>query len=292
MKTAHRLLIALALVPGLALAQAPAAPAAPAPAPAAKPAAAPAPATAAKPAAKPATPPNSPAVTGSAEQEAGDVSEVDKDRLGPLRERVVPVSGHLFLKKGRLELSPSATFSIKDAFYSKYIFGGVLTYHFTETLGLSLRAGYSLPTVAAAAQICTFDSTGGSAVRGCRRPTFADLEDKAPGKILLTGGLDVQWAPIYGKMSLLSEQFLHFDLYGIAGASAIQYRAPGSTELTAGGNVGVGMRFFVNRWMTVRTEFRDLIYVEKARNPATTLRNQLLFELGVSFFFPNAPSDS
>ncbi|EPX58607.1 hypothetical protein D187_003805 [Cystobacter fuscus DSM 2262] len=284
MKTAHRLLIALALVPGLALAQAPAAPATPA---------APAPAPAAKPApAKPATPANSPAVTGSAEQEAGDVSEVDKDRLGPLRERVVPVSGHLFLKKGRLELSPSATFSIKDAFYSKYIFGGVLTYHFTETLGLSLRAGYSLPTVAAAAQICTFETTGGTTTRGCRQPTFQDLDDKAPGKILLTGGLDVQWAPIYGKMSLLSEQFLHFDLYGIAGASAIQYRAPGATALTAGGNVGVGMRFFVNRWMTVRTEFRDLIYVEKARNPATTLRNQLLFELGVSFFFPNAPPES
>ncbi|OJH39776.1 outer membrane beta-barrel domain-containing protein [Cystobacter ferrugineus] len=280
-------MIALALVPGLALAQAPAAPATPA-APAK-----PAPAPAAKPApANPAVPPNSPVVSGSSEQEAGDVSEVDKDRLGPLRERVVPVSGHLFLKKGRLELSPSATFSIKDAFYSKYIFGGVLTYHFTETLGISLRGGYSLPTVAAAAQICTFDSTGGNTTRGCRRPTFQDLEDKAPGKILLTGGLDVQWAPIYGKMSLLSEQFLHFDLYGIAGASAIQYRAPGSTEITAGGNVGVGMRFVVNRWMTVRTEFRDLIYVEKAVNPATTLRNQLLFELGVSFFFPNAPPES
>jgi len=283
MKTAHRLLIALVLVPGLVLAQAPAKPAAPAPDPAVKPVPAPA---------KPAPPPNSPAVTGSAEQEAGDVSEVDKDRLGPLRERVVPVSGHLFLKKGRLELSPSATFSIKDAFYTKYILGGVLTYHATETLGFSLRAGYSLPTVAAAAQICTFESTGGTTTRGCRRPTFEDLDDRAPGKILLMGGVDVQWAPIYGKMSLLSEQFLHFDLYGVGGATAVQYRAPGVTELTVGGNVGVGMRFFVNRWMTVRAEFRDLIYVEKAVNPSTTLRNQLLFELGASFFFPNAPPES
>ena len=52
------------------------------------------------------------------------------------------------------------------------------------------------------------------------------------------------------------------------------------------------MRFFVNRWMTVRTEFRDLIYIEKAVNPAQTLRNQLLFELGVSFFFPSAHPES
>jgi outer membrane beta-barrel protein len=290
MKTAHRLLIALALVPGLALAQTPATPTRPA-----APAATPAP-TAVKPAPAPSTsapPPNSPAVTGSAEQEAGDVSEVDKDRLGPLRERVVPVSGHLFLKKRRLEFSPSVTLSIKDAFYTKYIFGGSLTFHATETLAFGLRAGYSLPTVASAAQICTFESTGGGGVtRGCRRPTFEDLDNRAPGKISLLGGVDVQWAPIYGKMSLVSETFLHFDLYGIGGASVVQYRAPGEDALAWGGNVGVGMRFVVNPWMTVRAEFRDLIYVEKAVNPATTLRNQLLFELGVSFFFPNAPPES
>ncbi|WNG35287.1 outer membrane beta-barrel domain-containing protein [Archangium minus] len=269
MKTAARLLLALCLAPVPALAQ-DAAPATPAPA-------APAPA---KPSAS----------SSSSEQEAGDVSEVDKDRLGPLRERVRPVSGHLFLKKGRFELSPSATLSVKDAFFTKYILGGALTYHPTETFGVSLRAGYSIPTVAGAAQICTF--SGGDGTRGCRAPTYNDLDGAAPGQITLLGGVDLQWAPIYGKVSLLSEQFVHFDLYGIGGATAVQYRGPGATELTVGGNVGVGMRFFLNRWMTLRTEFRDLIYVEKAINPTTTLRNQLLFELGVSFFFPSANPES
>ncbi|WP_375766506.1 outer membrane beta-barrel domain-containing protein [Archangium gephyra] len=271
MKTATRLLIALCLAPVPALAQdeAPAAPAKPAPA-------------------KPA-----PSTSGSSEQEAGDVSEVDKDRLGPLRERVRPVSGHLFLKQGRFEFSPSATLSIKDAFFSKYILGGTLTYHPTETLGLSLRAGYSLNTVASAAQICTFSGEGTTTTRGCRRPSYEELDGEAPGQLTLMGGVDVQWAPIYGKISLLAEQFLHFDLYGVAGATAVQYRGPAKTaELTGGGNVGVGMRFFLNRWVTVRTEFRDLIYVEKALNPSTTLRNQLLFELGVSFFFPSAHPES
>jgi outer membrane beta-barrel protein len=274
MKTAaRRLLLALCLAPAPVLAQESA------PAPAATPAPA-----------KPA-----PSASASSEQEAGDVSEVDKDRLGPLRERVQPVSGHLFLKKGRFELSPSTTISVRDAFFTKYILGGTLTFHPMETLGLSLRAGYSIPTVAGASQICTFENTeGGSATRGCRLPTLEELRTQsAPGELNLVGGVDVQWAPIYGKMSLLAEQFLHFDLYGIGGASAIQYRGPGgASQLTVGGNVGVGMRFFLNRWMTVRTEFRDLIYVEKAVNPSQMLRNQLLFELGVSFFFPNAHPES
>lgn len=272
MKTATRLLIALCLAPVPALAQ----DAAPAPAPAAP--------------AKPAPARPAPSSSASSEQEAGDVSEVDKDRLGPLRERVRPVSGHLFLKQGRFEFSPSATLSIKDAFFSKYILGGTLTYHPTETLGLSLRAGYSINTVASAAQICTFGADG---TRGCRQPTYADLDGEAPGQMTLLGGVDVQWAPIYGKISLLAEQFLHFDLYGVGGVTAVQYRGPDqSALLTPGGNVGVGMRFFLNRWVTVRTEFRDLIYVEKALNPATTLRNQLLFELGVSLFFPSAHPES
>ena len=104
--------------------------------------------------------------------------------------------------------------------------------------------------------------------------------------------MDVQWAPIYGKLSLLAEKFVSFDLYGVAGASMVQYRGPdlstplGATNyLTPGGNVGVGARFFLNRWVTLRTEVRDLIYVEKSRGSDNYLRNQLLFELGVSFFF-------
>jgi outer membrane beta-barrel protein len=242
--------------------------------------------------------------TGSSESEAGDVSEVDKDRLGPLRERIRPVSGHLFLKKGRFEFSPSATVSLRDAFFRKYILGATITYHPLETLGVSLRAGYSIPTVSGAAQICNFTEGGeGGVVRGCSAPTFEALDGRAPGQISLIGGVDVQWAPIYGKISLLAESFASFDMYGILGASVVQYRGPPDRQadgtpigankamMTPGANVGVGLRFFLNRYMTLRTEVRDLIYVENAQ-PENSFRNQLLFELGFSIFFPTALPES
>jgi outer membrane beta-barrel protein len=260
------LLVALALLPIAALAQT-------APAPAADPAPAPAPAAA-----------------GSSEAEAGDVSEVDKDRVGPLRERIRPVSGHVFLKKGRLEVSPSATISLRDAFFRKYIFGASFTYHLQETLAVGVRAGYSMPTVSSSAQICTFGGDDGS-VRDCRRPDFDDdLDGKAPGQIKLLAGADVQWAPIYGKISLLAESFAHFDMYGVAGAALVQYKAD-TSKMTVGGNLGVGLRFFLNRSITLRTEVRDLIYQEKFQTTgASSLRNQLLFELGVSFFLFDSPT--
>lgn len=276
MKPALKLLAALCLAPTLALAQE---------------------ATAsATPAAAPAAPANAPAT--SSEDEAGDVSEVDKDALGPLRERITPVSGHLFLKEGRFEFSPSVTFSFRDAFFTKYILGGTLTYHPSETFGISLRGGYALNSVSGSAQLCTFGEDG--TTRGCGAPSFESIDGRAPGQMTMLAGLDLQWAPIYGKISLLAEKFVHFDLYAVGGVSAVQYRGPpeaGATtastaRITPGANLGVGARFFVNRWVTVRTELRDLIYVEKSVIPDQVLRNQLLFELGVSFFFPTAHHES
>lgn len=276
-----RLLLALCLLPLVARAQTDAAEAKPAEA-------------------KPAEKKPAPRPSASSEAEAGDVSEVDKDDLGPLRERIRPVSGHLFLKRGRFEVSPSATVSLRDAFFRKYILGASFTYFPTETLGFGLRAGYSIPTVSGAAQICTFTDSGtGGVSRGCSAPSFEQLDGAAPGQLTLLAGVDAQWAPIYGKISLLAESFAHFDMYGILGASLVQYKGPptssdvqSTSRMTAGGNVGVGFRFFLNRYITLRTEVRDLIYVEKAILPATTLRNQLMFELGVSFFLPTALPES
>src|SRR5206468_2339203 len=155
----------------------------------------------------------------SSEDEAGDVSEVDKDALGPLRDRVRPVSGHVFLKSGRFEMSPSLTVSFKDAFFTKYLLGATLTYHPIETIGISFRAGYTLPLdgghtpISGAAQICTTLVT--SKTPSCSAPSYDQVNGVAPGQIGLIAGVDLQWAPLYGKIALLAQYFPHFDLYGI-----------------------------------------------------------------------------
>lgn len=219
----------------------------------------------------------------SSEEEAGDISEVDKDRMGPLRERVRPVSGHLFLKQGRFELSPGIGLSTRDAFYSKLVLGGALTYFPVEWLGISLQGGYSLPGVSGAAQICRSDVNG--RLTGCESPTDADMDRSAPGKILLLGGLDLQWAPIYGKVSLFADYFLSFDMYAIGGVTAVQYRGSAGDAMAVGGNVGVGMRFVLTRWLALRTELRDIIYAEDF-GAKSYLRNQLMVNLGLSLLLP------
>lgn len=234
------------------------------------------------------------AAFAQSDEEAGDVSEVDKDRTGPLRERVRPVSGHVFRKKGRFEFSPSVTTSINDAFFTKYIFGATAAFFPTENLGVNLRFGYGLPVVSGAAQICTTEATGTGTTRGCNSPTFEQIDGRAPGQLRLLGGVDVQYSPLYGKIGLVAEKFLHFDLYGLLGASAVGYNGPSTTGagsqsyMTVGGNVGVGARVIASKWLAVRAEVRDLIYVEQVQPlPQTSFRNQMLFELGFSFFLPS-----
>ena len=56
-------------------------------------------------------------------------------------------------------------------------------------------------------------------------------------------GLDVDWAPLYGKMNFFGEKVLHFDTFVSAGPDAIQYHDPsaaGAAAFTFGGHVGRG----------------------------------------------------
>lgn len=225
----------------------------------------------------------------ASEDEAGDVSEVDKDSAGPLRERVRPVSGHLFLMDGRFEVSPGIGISLRDAFWQKIGFGAAFTYHFNEAIALSARASYNLALISGAAQIC--DPVGG----GCNAPTEAELStfDGNPanvsfGRMSLLTSVDLQWAPLYGKLALFSERILNFNMYILAGPSFLIYGPPAASNFTVGGNIGVGFRFFFNEWLTLRLELRDVLYFEKNdRDPANgSFRNQLMTEIGFSMFFP------
>jgi outer membrane beta-barrel protein len=231
------------------------------------------------------------------EDEAGDVSEVDKDSAGPLRDRIPPVSGYQFRSGGRFELSPFVGISVRDAFFTKLYFGAAATYHFTNMWALSGRAAFVAPLVSGAAQIC--ETATASRPGGCRPPSFDELttsggqpENRSFGLIRFTGSIDLQWAPIYGKLSLSAERFIGFNMYALIGPAAILYGA--RSTFTVGGNVGIGFRFFFNKWLSLRAELRNTIYwenIDVIPDQTGSVRNQLHAEFGFSMFFPNTFTD-
>lgn len=235
-----------------------------------------------------------------AEEEAGDVSEVDKDAAGPLRDRIRPVSGHLFLMDGRFEVSPLVGVSVRDAFFTKVLLGAAFTYHFSDAFAASARGGYTASLISGSAQICNPPNADNGRPAGCRPPTFDELTKKADGTTankaygLMTflATVDLQWSPLYGKISLFAEKVLNFNVYGLVGPAVVMY-GPSQT-VTVGGNLGIGFRFFINQWLTVRLELRDVIYNEvglEVNTPTNSLRNQLMAELGFSMFFPTIFED-
>ena len=232
-----------------------------------------------------------PAPDASPAFEAGDTAAMDRD-IGPLKDRVPPVTGYTFRMAHRFELAPNVDFSFRDAFWTKLLVGFTATYHFTETIGVAFRGDYAITSVSNSAQICPPG-------QACYKPSSEQLDGKAPGHMNWLTGLDLEWAPLYGKISLFAEGFAHFNMYLIGGPIAVQYQAPrsstqGGSEATwtIGGEFGLGMRFVFNRWLALRFELRDEVYREKSQAATETtgalyqVRNQFFFSIGLSMFFP------
>ncbi len=170
-----------------------------------------------------------------------------------------------FLRRHRVELNPFMGTNLNDTLSSQFIAGGTLNYHLTETMGLGINAAYSV---------------------GNESDLFDELiEDyevyPQVSTVLWYASLQFQYAPIYGKFALFNSWIIPWDIYTLIGAGYTQTELGGHPMLS----VGIGQRFFMNRWFTVNIELRDNIFNENY--PAeSVLVNNLLVTAGLSFFIP------
>lgn len=209
--------------------------------------------------------------------------------------KIPPVSGQLYRKAGRFELSPSLDLSLNDAFFKKYFGGLKLAYHPLEQIAVALYASGGLVATSDSAVVC-------SASAGCRAANDGEL-DQVPGRIRGILGLEGAWSPVYGKLNVLAEKVAHFDLSILIGPDLIAYDeilsraeadrlaatggSPGLTT-TVGAHVGLGARVFFAEWAALRLEVKDYLYRVQVPNNGTggDLQNQLFTEVGFSVFFP------
>jgi outer membrane beta-barrel protein len=206
--------------------------------------------------------------------------------------KIPPVSGQLFRKAGRVELTASGNLSLNDAFYTKYFAGLKAGYHFTETLSADLEATGGTAVKTDSAVVCT-PSTG------CNPADEVGMR-QVPGRIRWILGAQAAWAPIYGKLDVLSEQVGHFDLSVLGGvdlvahdevlSSADAQLGPPKTKTSLGGHIGVGSRLFVSERWAVRLEFKDYMYSVYIPNGGIgdKLQHQLFMEIGLSMFTPGS----
>jgi outer membrane beta-barrel protein len=209
--------------------------------------------------------------------------------------KIPPVSGQLYRKAGRFELTASGNLSLNDAFYSKYFGGLKLGYHLSEAWSVSAHAALGTTAATGSAVVCPKDT-------GCVDAGDAMLL-QVPGKMRRVIGAEIAWSPVYGKLNVFAEKVAHFDLSILVGADLISHdEVLGPNAATAlaasgedpplvstvGGHVGLGARLFLKEWLALRLEVKDYVYAVEVPNNRTDKdwQNQIFTELGLSFFLP------
>jgi outer membrane beta-barrel protein len=192
-----------------------------------------------------------------------------------------PVSAQIFRIGGRLEAQPMFQFSIGDPFFRSILFGVRLEQHLDERWSLSAHALGGTSLLSAPIDVCSDSS--------CTSPEAGRLRS-TPGDIRMMTGVEVGWAPIYGKLSVAGEKTIHFDAYVSAGPELLLERiAPDAASPTAsrwalGGRIAVGERIFFSNNFLLRLGVSELLYATRVRGHAEWER-KLSFELGVAWMF-------
>ena len=192
-----------------------------------------------------------------------------------------PVTAQMFHIGGRLEAQPMFQFSIGDPFFRSILLGLRVEQHLDERWSVAAHALGGSSLLSAPIDVCTDSS--------CTSPESGQLRS-TPGDIRMMGGVEVGWAPIYGKLSLAGEKTIHFDAYLSAGPEIVLERiAPDAVSGTAshwalGGRVGIGERVFFSNNFLLRLGASEVLYGTRVRG-RTELERKLSLEIGVAWLF-------
>ncbi len=155
-----------------------------------------------------------------------------------------------------------------DAFVKGATLSGRYTLHFDDFHAWEIAAGtfsFNIDTGLKQQLIDRF---------GVQPQSFASL--------LLTVDSNYVMKPFYGKLALFNRTLLYAELFLNAGVTAT-YWSDGSWR--PGPDVGIGARFFVTEWFSVRADLRYAIVVGGVpiADPNATIDGVLLLALGGSF---------
>ena len=108
-------------------------------------------------------------------------------------------------------------------------------------------------------------------------------------------GADVVWTPIYGKISLLNERIIPFDMYFSGGGGSSSTNSQEGSVPTF--HIGTGQIFaiskaFAFRWDYSWSFFQATPFIANgsasSSQPQKNSYNDLILTAGFSFFFPEA----
>lgn len=242
----------------------------------------------------------------------GATAWADEDELV---EKVV-VKNRLFTVEGKFEVGANAGITLVTRLTEHYNFQASVAYNIADSFAVELRAGWAL------AQHTSLANKVRDQFLTTSVPTINDVSGL--WRMGVNGAIGARWQPIYGKISLVAEIPVHFQLYLWAGAGGALLERESvvlCTQPVRGGtanriiscneyyseqkfgpvaSLAAGFRFFITEHHAFRIEVRDWSYFDSyyVNVPPTSngpqggtlasspgLINVVLLDLGYSFIF-------
>ena len=161
------------------------------------------------------------------------------------------VQNRVFIKAHRVEADIFGGFMSSDPFLSVKALGLALSYHLNESFSIG---GFYLKELVKRS----------SALEDLETQVGRTANTNPPQSYIAAEGT---WSPIYGKLALLGESIIHYDLHLALGA--------GTTKTVNGSymtvHAGIGQQVFLGSHAVLRIDYRLMRYAEDICDRANTL---------------------
>jgi len=156
------------------------------------------------------------------------------------------VQNRMYSKKHRLTLLLSAGTTSTDPFLDVKTVGGALGFHFSESFGVN--AVYKKYLVSSSSYLSELERgliTGASSTANTNKPNA------------YYGG-EIEYSPLYGKISLSGSSIVHYDAHfllglGVTDTESGKYLTP---------SIGFGPQFYLSKGLALRLDYRLAMFKE------------------------------
>ncbi len=193
------------------------------------------------------------------------------------KDKVHVVQPKPVLQKMRFELAPRLGMTLNDSVTRNYKVGVNANFHILESLYVGgLFEWYDF----------------GGALGG---PTdiYQQVQNQT-GTVVESavlnwfGGLELGFVPFWGKFAIFNSNIAFYDFAITVGGGAVNSEslslpAPGTG---GGGTVALSGRIFLNKWIALNLEVRDIIFIANLAPGGNSLTNVVSAGFGASFFLP------
>lgn len=183
------------------------------------------------------------------------------------------VQNRIYQKSRRFELGVNGGVFINDPFLSNQSLGGTAGYHFNEYLSLHVL-------------MSKIFSRNSDAVDYLEKSTGATANTNPPSWFF---GGEAAWSFVYGKLSLVGNSILYFDMHLLGGAGRISTLSGDNFMV----HTGLGQQIWLSNDVALRIDYRLMRYNETVTKNSRAQTDTGVgsrvnwthnFVLGVSFF--------